>query len=280
MALFRNAHECLHAVVARYAAIQTYTDVGGVRPIGTVGPASCWFETHFAAPERYRFQFVTPHPYWPLRHILTKSIIGSDGTKPYFYKHFPRRPPEIEGTENVPRVIASATGVSQGTAATVGKLFFPATRGFKLPDLLRPRFKRNREFDGVKCITISGRNPRGGRYTVWLGAEDLLLRKLVAHDFKREEIRHRIVVDEAVNDRCFEVPASTPGLGKTPRCGRLPLAASSPTTASTHSSRTSCGHPNETIAGMDPPAFPVQPLSAPLRPMLAPRRHIWRSVAT
>ena len=56
MALFRNAHECLHAVVARYAAIQTYTDVGGVRPIGTVGPASCWFETHFAAPERYRFQ--------------------------------------------------------------------------------------------------------------------------------------------------------------------------------------------------------------------------------
>ena len=83
MPLFRNARECLVAVTERYAALRSYSDVGVVQDISKLGRTSCWFNTHFNSPSHYRFEFSTAHPFWPLRHIKTRTVLGSDGVHNY-----------------------------------------------------------------------------------------------------------------------------------------------------------------------------------------------------
>jgi hypothetical protein len=124
----------------------------------------------------------------------------------YYYKHFPRSEPKLEQSANLARLVSRATGVSQGTAHTIGKLLVADVYGFSLTDLRRPRFRRSRDFEGVTCLCISGIHPRRGRVTVWLGAKDLLLRKIIDHEFHREEVRQHIVVDQPIHEQVFDIP--------------------------------------------------------------------------
>ena len=74
--------------------------------------------------------------------------------------------------------------------------------------LRRIRFRRSRVFDGVMCTRISGLHPRGGRYTAWFGVDDLVLRKLVRHHVKCEEVRFDIHINAEIPDARFYVPST------------------------------------------------------------------------
>ena len=206
MPTYNNARECLAAIASRYATLKSYADEGFVRRAGSAGPNSCWFETQFSRPSSFRFQFARPHPYPPLRHIVTKTVIGSDGITSYFCTKYPNTDPTTEIEESLAMAIAGATGISQGTAHTIGSLLVDSVGGFSLSTLKRPRFRRSREFDGQHCCRISGRHPRGGRVTIWFGSTDLLLRKVVRHWAKREEVRNNIQTQLTFDNDRFDVP--------------------------------------------------------------------------
>lgn len=206
MPTYKNARECLSAIVTRYQMLDSYIDEGFVRPVGSTGPNNCWFETQFSRPGLFRFQFITPHPYPPLRHQLTKTVIGSDGTTPYFATQYPDSAPKTEIDESLELAVAGATGISKGAAHTIGSLLLECVGGFSLLMLKRPRFRRSREFEGEHCGRITGIHPRGGRVTVWFGTNDLLLRKIVRQTFKREEIRRNIRINQPLNQAVFHVP--------------------------------------------------------------------------
>lgn len=205
MPAYKCARECLDAVVKRYQEMQTYSDTGMVCDRGTSFPW-CWFETHYAGPSSFRFQFVTAHPYRPLHHIRHKSVIGSNKDEAYIYQHFPRSPSELRSHKSVANAINATAGISQGTSRTIGSLLIPGTKGLSLSNLRRPRFRQSREIDGVLCHCISGINPFGGRITVWIGIDDLLLRKLIKHRFHKEEVRQNILVDQPIPSEKFNIP--------------------------------------------------------------------------
>lgn len=206
MATYRNAREFLAAVTARYRALASYSDVGVVRPIWKLEPLSCWFETHYESPSRFRFQFIRPHPYRKLRHLLTKYIAGSDGTAAYFVTEERGQLPVVETQVSLGMAVAGATGISQGTAHTVGSLLLECVGGFSFSMLQRPRFRSTRNFDGVACYRVSGVFPPIGRFTLWVGTQDLLLRKVVNHRHRNEEIRFIIEVNQPINSEVFCVP--------------------------------------------------------------------------
>ena len=206
MPLFRNARECLVAVVERYAELQSYSDVGVVQDVSKPGRTSCWFNTQFESPKHYRFEFVTAHPFWPLRHVTTRTVLGSDGTINYYFRHHPRRDPTVEFSESLLSVVGRAAGVSQGTAATIGKLLLPDLKRFSLSSLSRPRFRRTQEIEGVECLCVSGIQPGRGRFTVWVGKQDLLLRRLLCHEFHLEEIRRQLLVNQPIAEALFHAP--------------------------------------------------------------------------
>lgn len=206
MPLFRNARECLLAVADRYAGVRSYSDIGVVRDVSKLRRTSCWFNTSYEAPRHYRFEFVTAHPFWPLRHITTRTVLGSDGTQNYYFRHFPRREPTIELSDSLLSVVGRAAGVSQGTATTIGKLLLPDLKRFPLSSMSRPRFRQSKTIEGVECFCISGIRPGRGRFTVWVGKNDLLLRRLLCHKFHLEEVRSQVVVNGPIPGAKFLAP--------------------------------------------------------------------------
>lgn len=206
MPTYKNARACLSAIATRYQVLDSYSDEGYVHPYGSTGPDDCWFETQFSRPGLFRFQFATPHPYPPLRHRVTRTVIGSDGTTPYFSITYPGAAATTDVEPSLELAVAGATGISYGTAHTIGKLLLEGVGGFSLSMLIRPRFRRSREFAGEHCGRITGMHPRGGRVTVWFGTTDLLIRKIVQHTFKREEVRTNIRIDQPLDLAVFRVP--------------------------------------------------------------------------
>lgn len=209
MPTFRSARDCLASVSAHYQTLPSYQDVGVVRRIGTTEPLSCWFETRFLRPTQFRFQFIRPHPYRKLRHLLTKYIAGCDGSVAYSYTEQQGAKPTVEIEENLAMAVAGATGISLGSAHTIGDLLLDCLGGFSLTRLERPRFRRSRGFDGVVCYRISGRHPYGGRVQIWIGVHDLLIRKLIHYRFRHEEVRFKIEVGALVSQELFRVPCQT-----------------------------------------------------------------------
>lgn len=209
MPSFRNARDFLIAALANYRGLHTYSDVGVVRARQGTLPPSCWFETDFERPSRFRFQFIRPHPHRRLSNYrLTKYIAGSDGAAAYFYTEERGYKPSVEPESSLEMAIAGATGISQGAAHTIGALLLPSAGGFELSMLRRLRFRASRQFEGTACTVVSGLHPwGGGRYTAWFGTHDLLLRKLIRDRPREEEVRLNIRPNKAIASARFAAPS-------------------------------------------------------------------------
>lgn len=206
MQIYKNARECIGAIAARYRMLDSYTDEGYVRTSGPTRPHKVWFETQFSRPSLFRFQFSRPHPYPPLRHLVTKVVIGSDGTTAYFCMERDGSVRRTDVERDLGLAVAGATGISSGAAHTIGNLLLECVGGFSLSMLNRPRFRRSRVFRGEHCSRITGIHPRGGRFTLWFGTSDLLLRKIVSHRIKSEEVRQNIRINQSIDQAVYGVP--------------------------------------------------------------------------
>jgi hypothetical protein len=102
--------------------------------------------------------------------------------------------------------VACATGISHGTAHTIGALLFEEIGGFTLHHMRRIRFRALRPISGVDCIAVSGLHPAGGRITAWFGTEDLLLRRLLHAKFKEEELRFGVTPSFQGSTDLFKAP--------------------------------------------------------------------------
>ncbi len=190
MANYRSAREFLLAVEARYRGLTGYSDRGFSQRLASHRRHVVTFKTAYLANDRFRFEFCSAHPYRKLGHLVSRDVVGTDGVGAYHYSIDYGGKPELERTESREMALAGATGISSGTAHTIGALLFEDVHGLRLAELRRPRFRQTRQFDGVPCLAVSGLHPWGrGRMTAWFGAEDLLLRRLLKHGMKSEELR-------------------------------------------------------------------------------------------
>ena len=249
MPFYANATEFLRAVQARYRALQAYSDTGLVRSFPfrrkrpklssllrdralprdvrrvlaesaqrpaprkrpfRNRPHETQFSTAYRAPGLFRFAFSKQHPYWPLRHIIVaEHVCGSDGSGPYQYRHSRHRE-ELQRPPSLELAVAGATGISAGSAHTIGTLLFEECDGFTLLNMRRIRFRGEREIDGVACMGVTGRHPRGGRVTAWFGVQDLMLRCVVEPRTGSQEFRFNIRVDDIDPTISFDAPVCTP----------------------------------------------------------------------
>ncbi len=205
MTVYPNARTYLQAVQAHYRSLENYSDTG--LSSARNGSRICHFETQYGHPNLFRFAFESPHPYFKKRHLISRCVIGHDGTKPYFYASRYASHGEIDHPESLEMAVAGATGISNGTAHTIAALLFDGVDGFKLLDLKRLRFRRHRTVQGVPCIGVSGLHPfSGGRYTAWFGANDMLLRRLWRNKFRSEELRFNPSTAKAHESDRFRAP--------------------------------------------------------------------------
>jgi len=206
MPTYRNAREFLEAVFRHYRTLSSYSDTGKSHRPNCIRLRQVTFSTDFVAPNNFRFAFESPHPYRKLRHLKAEVIVGIHLGTPYFFDQTYSFPSAIETPESLEFAIAGATGISNGTAHTIGYLLFPEVGGNTILHLRRLRFRRNRIIDGVHCVSVSGLHPRGGRVTAWFGAHDLLLRRMVEYKFREEELHTNIRTGHALPGDLFLPP--------------------------------------------------------------------------
>jgi len=206
MPLYPNARAYLEAVYDRYRSLDSYSDTGLSRSLARRPSRLCKFETKYQRPGLFRFGFDSPHPSPRRRYLFSACVVGYDGTAPYFYSKHYTGPAGVEICESLDLAVAGATGISSGTAHTIGALLLVEVSGFTLLDLRRIRFRRNRVVLGVPCVCISGLHPRGGRLTAWFGEEDMLLRRLYRSRFKSEELRFNPSTMNAFERDAFDAP--------------------------------------------------------------------------
>ncbi len=202
-----NAEDVLRNMVHQYAAFHSYWDTGYVT---TTFAASedvhrMSFSTLYQQPSFFRFTFFRPHPYPPLAHIMSEHTAGFDGTEGYLLKKGARDVRAVKHVTSLNSAIAGATGISKGSAHTIGRLLLPDVEGLSVLDLIEPRFKLDVSMDSTVCFSITTRLPKGGEQELWIERDTLLLRKVIGlnETARSEEVRENIHVNEALEVRLF-----------------------------------------------------------------------------
>lgn len=197
-------------MVERYAAMDSYSDTGVVRQrLDMVEPPfEIAFSTAFKKPWLFRFEFATPHPYPPLRHNITKHVVGFDGTTAYFATNEPEAESfDVEVEDDISLAVAGATGISGGAAHTIARLLLPDIGGLSVLDLVGVQLKADVVFDGCVCSVIAAQHPRDRRpLELWIEKDTVLLRKLITGDGSTEEVRQGIQVNAPPDAALFQAP--------------------------------------------------------------------------
>jgi hypothetical protein len=189
--------------------MDTYEDNGTVKRLnGDDPPYQTDFATLYKSPTLFRFEFSRPHPYPPLRHVVTKQVVGFDGSVAYAKTEQYKKTPRIEARENLDMAIAGATGISSGAAHTIGRLLLRQVTGLSISDLIDTRLREDQAINGVPCYCISARHPRsGGELEYVIEKNSLLIRRVRTHfeKFIGVESRDGIRINQPLDDGLFAV---------------------------------------------------------------------------
>jgi hypothetical protein len=207
-----DAETLLRNVVQRYSAMRSYADTGTVSQVinsnSDDAPYRIDFTTAYQSPSLFRFAFSRPHSYPSLSYIVTNYVVGFDGSVAYLATKGPDKPAELELANTLNMALAQATGISSGSAHTIGRLLLRDVSGLSFLDLVGARLMADAAVGGHQCYAISAQHPRGGEWQLWIEKDTLLLRKLrmslgTQTGLDSEEIHDNIRVNQPIDASVF-----------------------------------------------------------------------------
>ena len=168
-----TAAEILRRTAQSYASCKSYRDTGTVTSVGQNYRSTLRFQTAFARPDRFRFEYNTSKddPDGPTRHV-----VWTRGGKAFSWWTVD---PKVIEEDSLAMAVAGATGVSSMSAHTVPRLLMPGkVTGWAVTDLVSPRLLGTEPVDGAVCFEIEGHDWRGGTVTMWITKRSYLIRKI------------------------------------------------------------------------------------------------------
>jgi len=202
-----TAEAVLKAMLSRYSALKSYQDRGIVLRTwpDKAEPYEISFTTFFRRPDLFRFDWISHHPYPPLRHLKTRHVIWSDGKDALHYT-IDKDSSKMKRKESLFMAVAGATGISMGSALTVFNMLMPEYGARSFTEL-RDIDLRTAVFEGIDCHCIRGRYAQGAQEDLRIGANDHLLRCVSSSRGEgaiAQEIRREIRINEPINDDVFQ----------------------------------------------------------------------------
>jgi hypothetical protein len=201
----------LQRVAQAYSAMKSYQDNGRVALVNGDDPSfQIDFATLYKSPSLFRFEFSRPHPYAPLRHVVSKYVVGFDGSVAYSQNERYQEAPRLETRSDLQTAIAGATGISSGSAHSISCLLLPEVSGFSILDLVDVRMDEATQIDGIPCYRVLGNSPRGGAWDYTIETDSLLIRRIRTKfgEYPNEEYRENILVDRPLDHRLFATSPS------------------------------------------------------------------------
>lgn len=191
-----------------YAALRSYADEGVVLVDEGSGdpPSETIFSTRFARPDRFKFSWTSHHPYLPLRHIKWHSAIWANVSGVFMWHNYGEEKALREPVESLEMAIASATGVSTGSALTVSALLVPEINSRSLRDLRDAELHPIEDFAGENCYRVHANMNGFGPCNLWISCADFLLRRLsyILLDSRVDEIRRNVQFNTELPDHEFD----------------------------------------------------------------------------
>lgn len=191
-----------------YAALRSYSDSGVVLIHMRNGerPDEITFRSAFVRPQWFRFEWLTHHPYPPLRHLTHNSVIWSNADGVYSWTDLSGKDAVAQKQQSFALAVAGATGVSRGSAHTIASLLAPdvALGEPMLERVTSLELAGIEPFDGATCYRLAGQNADFGTYEFWIGKDDYLLRKItyrirgVLHEEIRRDIQTNVDLAEQI----------------------------------------------------------------------------------
>ncbi|MDO9464122.1 MAG: hypothetical protein Q7J67_02350 [bacterium] len=157
-----------------YRSLASYQDTGEVETTMLMGGAGTKqvmkspFKMFFKRPNLLRFE-------WKSMMLFAQdnNILWSNGEETYTY--WPQFG-QYKKDENLQMGMAAATGVSGGSAHKIPSMLLSQN----IFATLEPIFLCKGKFDGVECHIIAGDYVMNSEIVLWIGTDDLLLRKVEA----------------------------------------------------------------------------------------------------
>src|SRR5258708_13272510 len=88
--------------------------------------------------------------------MVIAHVCGCDSKGAYSLMSAYGELPHIKDETTLAMAVAGATGISAGSAHTIGALLIPEVGGFQLQDLENLSVVREEAVEGVRCIVIQG----------------------------------------------------------------------------------------------------------------------------
>ena len=203
----KEARQLLEEAAATYASMISYSDVGSVsQQLQPDDPVLCTeFSTLYAEPNLFRFEFSRAHPYPPLRHVVTRHVIGFDGFGAYALRQEHDMPPTLQTRRDLSHAVAGSAGISSGSAHNIARLLLPEVEGLSILDLVDPRLIDDVPVDGAVCHRVRAHLPKGGVRELFFERDSLLLRRIltIGEKMTTDEIRRDIRVNQPIDDALF-----------------------------------------------------------------------------
>lgn len=165
------AREVLDKMIAAYASCKTYSDTGKVRRVfyPDSPTVTTRFSTAFVRPSQFRFEFFEEE-----FGGSQNFVVWQDGAT---VKSWWSLRPKVELYEQLSLAVASAAGISNGTAVNVPSMLMNLGDSQRIQRLSRLSMLEDK-VDGRPAYKIAGVDWRGNPMTIWIDKKDFLLLKI------------------------------------------------------------------------------------------------------
>lgn len=213
-----EAKALMNQVVATYQSLSTYRDSG--RSVQTLkfdpsekNPSTTVinFTTAFKRPDQFKFSWTRTEDYGEGLYTSKRHAIWSNGDRVWRFATGDKAP-VVE--ESFSMAVAGVSGGTQGTALHIFRLLTDQIGGFRFDQLRGLKIVRSETLSGVDCYVIHGSQYGEVDYDLWIGKQDLLIRKGInlqpdgnTTTFERTDI----VVNQRVPDSEFLDPGYKTG---------------------------------------------------------------------
>jgi len=138
-------------------------------------------------------------------------VLWNDGTETYTYL---RSVNQYKKDVNLNMGIVAATGISGGASYTIPSLMLENSPGSVIAALSNLALLPQEDFEGTQCYVITGKNPMGLDYKLWIGVNDYLFRKCEWTVKSYQEARKQF--ESTLKTKTIEDRAKLPDLSAMP----------------------------------------------------------------
>jgi hypothetical protein len=193
-----GAQEIVQRMADSYKSLSAYRDEGTVVVALPGGSSEVKFKTEYDRKSGLQFEYISHHPYPPLKHLITTTRIYPEGGVYKLWTQYPTQEPTIESRESLSLAVATITGTSKGSAAGVVPMIDPdALKGWGASAIRAKNLTLIAEemLGDVNCYVVTGNMPGdGSQVTLWIGKADFLLRRTKGSIGKFEQEENRKVL--------------------------------------------------------------------------------------